>query len=386
VKKTENVATTYYLRSTVLGGQVVAEIDGGGAWQRGYVYLGSQTIAIQHAGVNWVHRDAVTKSQRVTNSSGTVTSTIDLDPWGGETNRSANSAFQPHKYTTYERDANGGDEAMMRSYTAKWHRFSQPDPYDGSYNATDPQSFNRYAYTQNDPVNFVDPSGLNARPNWLDDRWALFNAGCVNLSGDGGSVIICNDVGGPNGAISFGGGWGPSPMTDDEEQPQKTTPVDKGDAWWGDCNRSANDLMRTVRRDFSKFGNFSEPVAGGLGVAGIKFDSGPITQGRTIGITVGGFSTVDPSISYSRSMSVTVSSASTQSFTFTTNPGHVFYPGTISFSARDTNSGVRFGIDLKGQYGDTQSEIGFKLGGGSFEDNAWKSFLAKVRESCGHRN
>jgi hypothetical protein len=168
--------------------------------------------------------------------------------------------------------------------------------------------------------------------------------------------------------------------------PQNPAPVDKGYAWWGDCNRSANDLMRTVRRDFSKFGNFSEPVAGGLGVAGIKFDSGPITQGRTIGITVGGFSTVDPSISYSRSMSVTVSSASTQSFTFTTNPGHVFYPGTISFSARDTNSGVRFGIDLKGQYGDIQSGIGFRLGGGSFEDDAWKSFLAKVRESCGHRN
>jgi hypothetical protein len=41
-------------------------------------------------------------------------------------------------------------------------RFNQPDPYDGSYNLTDPQSFNRYAYTQNDPVNFVDPSGLNA--------------------------------------------------------------------------------------------------------------------------------------------------------------------------------------------------------------------------------
>jgi RHS repeat-associated protein len=103
----------------------------------------------------------VTKSQRVTNSSGTVTSTIDLDPWGGETNRSANSAFQPHKYTTYERDGNGGDDAMMRRYTAKWHRFSQPDPYDGSYDATDPQSLNRYAYVQNDPANFTDPSGLN---------------------------------------------------------------------------------------------------------------------------------------------------------------------------------------------------------------------------------
>jgi hypothetical protein len=50
----------------------------------------------------------------------------------------------------------------MRRYQSAQSRFSQPDPYEGSYNLTDPQSLNRYAYTQNDPVNFVDPSGLNA--------------------------------------------------------------------------------------------------------------------------------------------------------------------------------------------------------------------------------
>jgi hypothetical protein len=45
-------------------------------------------------------------------------------------------------------------------YSGKWHRFDQPDPDDGSYDLTNPQSFNRYAYVQNDPVNWVDPSGL----------------------------------------------------------------------------------------------------------------------------------------------------------------------------------------------------------------------------------
>jgi RHS repeat-associated protein len=153
--------TTFYVRSSVLGGQVIAELGASGNWAKGYVYLGGQMLAIQNGSVNWVHQDPVTKSQRITNSSGTVVSTIDLDPWGGETNRSANSAFQPHKYTTYERDGNGGDDAMMRRYQSNWTRFSQPDPSDGSYDATNPQSFNRYAYVQNDPVNFTDPSGLN---------------------------------------------------------------------------------------------------------------------------------------------------------------------------------------------------------------------------------
>jgi hypothetical protein len=50
---------------------------------------------------------------------------------------------------------------MFRQYHPFWQRFDQPDPYDGSYNLTDPQSLNRYSYVQNDPVNFVDPSGLN---------------------------------------------------------------------------------------------------------------------------------------------------------------------------------------------------------------------------------
>src|SRR5229473_2475245 len=117
-------------------------------------------IAVQAGGVSWVHQDPVTKSRRVTDNLGNVVSTIDLDPWGGETWRSSNQTFQPHRYTLYERDNNGGDEAMMRRYHSYWNRFSQPDPYNGSYNPTDPQSFNRYAYTQNDPVNFVDPTGL----------------------------------------------------------------------------------------------------------------------------------------------------------------------------------------------------------------------------------
>jgi hypothetical protein len=74
-------------------------------------------VAIQSNGVNWVHQDPVTKSQRITDSTGTVISTIDVDPWGGETDKSSNQAFQPHRFTTYERDANGGDDAMMRRYT-----------------------------------------------------------------------------------------------------------------------------------------------------------------------------------------------------------------------------------------------------------------------------
>ena len=71
------------------------------------------------------------------------------------------------RYADLERDASTGlEHATFRKYEPWAGRWTSPDPYLGSMNPVDPQSFNRYAYVQNDPVNFVDPSGLNlAGPN-----------------------------------------------------------------------------------------------------------------------------------------------------------------------------------------------------------------------------
>ncbi|HEX7318020.1 MAG TPA: S8 family serine peptidase [Pyrinomonadaceae bacterium] len=199
VKKTENAVTTLYLRSSVLGGQVVLEIGGSapnsGQMMRGYVRLGRQMLAVQQGGeVAWVHQDPVTKSQRLTDAGGIVVSTVDLDPWGAETARSNNSQLQPYRFNTYERDANGGDEAMLRRYESGWARFSQPDPHNGSYNLSDPQSLNRYSYTNDDPVNFTDPTGL------LPCVAGNYSAEC-GMSGFGGW----------GGGYMGGNGWGSDP-------------------------------------------------------------------------------------------------------------------------------------------------------------------------------
>jgi RHS repeat-associated protein len=162
VRKEENSLVTYYLRSSVLGDQVVSEINGVGGWHRGYVYgAGGNLLALQENGaVHWTHQDWASKSQRLVDTGGNVTAIIDLDPWGRETARSWNSQQQPRRFTSYERDGNQSDDAMMRRYN-RWHlRFDQPDPYDGSLDLTSPQSFNRYTYANNDPVNSVDPTGL----------------------------------------------------------------------------------------------------------------------------------------------------------------------------------------------------------------------------------
>jgi hypothetical protein len=115
----------------VLGGQVVAELNGSGAWTRGYVYLGGQMVALQGGcggQVSWVHQDPVTKSQRITNSSGAVVSTVDLDPWGGDTTRTSNELFQPHRYTSYERDVEGAYDMEDSIKTNLKNSFSGKNP------------------------------------------------------------------------------------------------------------------------------------------------------------------------------------------------------------------------------------------------------------------
>ncbi len=179
-------------------GSKVAEISSGSGWTRHYVYLGGQLLAIQDGQVIWVHQDPITKSQRLTDTSGNPTSTrIELDPFGGDTSASANGNSQPYKYTSYERDGNGSDYAMARSRNTWFSRFYQPDPYDGSYNMADPQSFNRYAYTQNDPVNFTDPSGLDG------DVYHPFV--CTNCNQFPGTIGY---LGGRGGGGGGGGGGG----------------------------------------------------------------------------------------------------------------------------------------------------------------------------------
>jgi RHS repeat-associated protein len=144
----------------------------------------------------------VAKSQRLTDINGSVVSTIELDPWGGDTNRSNNSGFQPQRFTSYLRDGNESDEAMMRRYNRWWSRFDQPDPYDGSYDLADPQSLNRYSYTRNDPVNFIDPSGLCGV--WATDPATNqpYFIPCINF---GGVTTTAN-----GGGMRGGGGGGGS--------------------------------------------------------------------------------------------------------------------------------------------------------------------------------
>ncbi len=71
------------------------------------------------------------------------------------------------RYAMLERDydevsnqGTGLDHAGWRKYDSSAGRWTSADPYNGSISLGNPQSFNRYTYVSNDPVNKIDPSGL----------------------------------------------------------------------------------------------------------------------------------------------------------------------------------------------------------------------------------
>src|SRR5712692_5960747 len=88
------------------------------------------------------------------------------------------------KYGLTERDdATGLDHTWFRKYDSNSGRWTSPDPSKGSASIADPQSFHRYAYGHNDPVNHVDPSGLD--PGMDPDSWFMlmgFNASSWDIN------------------------------------------------------------------------------------------------------------------------------------------------------------------------------------------------------------
>lgn len=121
-------------------------------------------------GTQYVFSDRQGSVRVVTNQSGGVMSRQDYQPFGEELGAvemrlndpyygGANSVRQG--YAGMEEDEGSGmNHTLWRKYDPSSGRWTSPDPYGGSMTIADPQSFNRYSYVNNDPVNQVDPSGL----------------------------------------------------------------------------------------------------------------------------------------------------------------------------------------------------------------------------------
>jgi RHS repeat-associated protein len=65
------------------------------------------------------------------------------------------------QFTQYERDTETMlDFAQARYFAAVQGRFTSADPFLGSGKAANPQTWNRFSYSLNNPLRYLDPSGL----------------------------------------------------------------------------------------------------------------------------------------------------------------------------------------------------------------------------------
>ncbi|MGB2750838.1 MAG: RHS repeat-associated core domain-containing protein [Pyrinomonadaceae bacterium] len=155
VKKVTDTETTIFVYSS---GKLVAEY--------------STELAAEPA-VNYTTADLLATPRIITDASGQIKSRRDFMPFGedifvnvgGRTEglaygTSADDVRQ--KFTGYQKDAETSlDFAEARMYENRFGRFTAVDPLVASGKSGNPQTFNRFTYTGNNPITITDPGGLD---------------------------------------------------------------------------------------------------------------------------------------------------------------------------------------------------------------------------------
>ena len=148
-------------------------------------------------GVKYVQRDHQGSVRTITNAGGFVVSRTDHQAFGeaigsGVGLRNANQGYGNDASTrqsyglTEKDDSSGQQHTWFRKLETQAGRWSSPDPYKGSMGVGNPQSFNRYAYVNNEPVRSVDPSGLEAPRCLIDGILADCNSAFGIVRSGGG--------------------------------------------------------------------------------------------------------------------------------------------------------------------------------------------------------
>lgn len=103
-------------------------------------------------------RDWNGSSRIAASTAGAVLKTFRSDAFGGSSNAGTDDIAQVNELDV-DVDAYSA-HAGARDYYPSFGVWNAPDPFSGSYDFDDPQSFNRYAYVSNSPVSYNDPTGL----------------------------------------------------------------------------------------------------------------------------------------------------------------------------------------------------------------------------------
>jgi RHS repeat-associated protein len=108
--------------------------------------------------LTFYHVDHLGSPRVITDPNGNVVSTHKYLPFGEELTPPPST--NTHEFTGHERDAETGlDYMLARYYASSLGRFLGVDPLAESAKRSVPQTWNRYTYSLNNPLRYVDPTG-----------------------------------------------------------------------------------------------------------------------------------------------------------------------------------------------------------------------------------
>jgi RHS repeat-associated protein len=147
------------------GGQVLRryskESNGEWKWQEDYIYRGGQMLAAEipdSPKTRHFHLDHLGTPRLITGNGGAEVSRHTYHPFGEEI-APGPTAREKKQFTGHERDSESLDYMHARFYAPFMGRFLSVDPTWESADLGKPQTWNRYAYVLNDPVDVTDPDG-----------------------------------------------------------------------------------------------------------------------------------------------------------------------------------------------------------------------------------
>jgi RHS repeat-associated protein len=243
------------------GGQLVATLSGG-SWTD-YLYAGGtligQVSGNQTAQATYRITDHLGSLRGDLDGSGNLTSSVERTPYGQVFQGSSSDKFL---FAGLEYDSEtGAHHATFRQYLPSQARWMSPDPYRGSYDWTNPQSLNRYAYVNGRPMLSTDPSGLCGDFVICVDVWAAADSGGNPFVIGAATVVgVLADIFGLSALFEpqFHGSIKP--------RPQQTSAPNKA------CNQTqAVDFLKAHQADAATVAkSLGVPTQNVLGLSGIE--------------------------------------------------------------------------------------------------------------------
>ncbi len=173
------------------GSQVFAVMNGQTTVQAQYPLPAGGIAIYTGATLTYAHPDWLGSGRLVTSSTQTMVADVAYAPFGEQYSASGNF----YDFTGQQQwTATGLDDFLFRRYHPVQGRWISPDPAGlAAVDITNPQTWNRYAYVANKPLNAVDPPGLDMCLDGIclsgiggGGGWGGMFGG---LSGSGGGVV-----------------------------------------------------------------------------------------------------------------------------------------------------------------------------------------------------